>query len=135
MDVVQGVNTFRNLQINTQPVFFKLFEGQQEIVDEYGNSTGIYAPQYSELMATRLVVSPNKGTSESDQFGSFADYDRTATTADTRCLIDEDTILWVDGADTDGPHNYIVKKVARWKNSIQFAIAEVKVSAQAESEP
>ena len=61
-------------------------------------------------------------------FGSLEDYDRTATTADTACQIDEDSVLWVDGSDTDGPYNYIVKRKAPWKNSVQYAIKRVKVS-------
>ena len=62
------------------------------------------------------------------QFGSLEDYDRTMTTADTKIAIDENAVLWVDGADTNGPYNYIVKRRAPWKNSVQFAIQQVKVS-------
>ena len=113
---------------NQQPVFYKLYEGQEEIVDEYGNATGTYVPIYSDLKSAMLCVSPNKGNSEVEQFGSLEDYDRTATTADTSCEIDEDSVLWVDEADTDGPYNYIVKRKAPWKNSIQLAIKQVKVS-------
>ena len=118
----------RSLLRNQQPVFFKLYEGEQEIIDEWGNPTGSYAPSYSELKSAMLCVSPNKGNSEVEQFGSNEDYDRTATTADTLCEIDENSVLWVDGADTDGPYNYIVKRRAPWKNSIQYAIKQVTVS-------
>lgn len=118
----------RSLLRNQQPVFFKLYEGEQEIIDEWGNPTGSYKPSYSELKSAMLCVSPNKGNSEVEQFGSNEDYDRTATTADTMCEIDENSVLWVDGADTDGPYNYIVKRRAPWKNSIQYAIKRVTVS-------
>lgn len=129
------VVAIRNLLRNTQPVFFKLYEGQEEIVDEFGNSTGSFIPIYSNLKSAMLCVSPNKGNSEVEQFGSFAEYDRTMTTADTSLPIDENTVLWVDGADTSGPWNFIVKKVAPWKNSIQYAIQQVTVSQyQAEQE-
>ena len=118
----------RSLRRNQQPVFYKLYEGQEEIVDEWGNPTGSYVPIYSELMSTMLCVSPNKGNSEVEQFGSLEDYDRTATTADPYCPIDENSVLWVDGVDTDGPYNYIVKRKAPWKNSVQYAIKQVSVS-------
>ena len=114
--------------INCQPVFFKNLLGTEEIVDEYGNPTGSWLPIYSELKSAMLCVSPNKGSSEVEQFGSLEDYDRTATTADTTCEIDEDSVLWVDGADTVGPYNYIVKRRAPWKNSVQYAIKQVEVS-------
>lgn len=52
------------------------------------------------------------------------------TTADPYCEIDENSILWVDGADTSGPHNYIVKEKSVWKNSAQYAIKQVDVSVQ-----
>lgn len=118
----------RSLLRNQQPVFFKLYEGEEEIVDEYGNPTGSFLPVYSSLKSAMLCVSPNKGNSEVQQFGSLEDYDRTMTTADTKVAIDENSVLWVDGANTDGPYNYIVKRRAPWKNSIQFAIQQVKVS-------
>lgn len=118
----------RSLLRNQQPVFYKLYEGQEEIIDEDGNSTGSYLPKYSNLKSAMLCVSPNKGNSEVEQFGSFADYDRTMTTADVSVQIEESSILWVDGADTNGPYNYIVKRKSPWKNSVQFAIKEVTVS-------
>lgn len=122
------MSPFRNFAANTQPIFFKNLVWQEEIVNEFNNPTGSYIPIYSELKSTMLCVSPNKGSSEVEQFGSLEDYDRTATTADTSCEIDEDSVLWVDGADTDGPYNYIVKLRAVWKNSVQLAIKRVEVS-------
>lgn len=117
-------------------MFYKLFLGEQEIVDENGNFTGVFAPSYSELRSAMLSVSPNKGSSEVEQYGSLEDYDRTMTTADPNCPIDEDAILWVDDADTAGPHNYIVKRKSKWFNSTQYAIKQVKVSyAENQSQP
>lgn len=112
---------------NTQPVFYKLYEGQEDIFDEYGNITGSVLPIYGELKSAMLCVSPNKGSSEVEQFGSNEDYDRTMTTADQNCPINEDSVLWID-TDTDGPWNYIVKAVSRWKNSAQYAIKKVTIS-------
>lgn len=118
----------RSLLRNQQPVFYKLYEGKEEITDEYGNATGSFLPIYSALKSAMLCVSPNKGNSEVEQFGSLEDYDRTMTTADSKCEIDENSVLWIDGADTDGPYNYIVKRKAPWKNSVQYAIKQVSVS-------
>lgn len=125
---IWGVIEIRSLLRNQQPVFFKNLIDMEELVDEYGNSLGSYLPIYSNLKSAMLCVSPNKGSSEVEQFGSLEDYDRTMTTSDPSCLIDEDSVLWVDGADTDGPYNYIVKRKAPWKNSVQYAIKKVSVS-------
>lgn len=121
----------RSLRRNQQPVFFKNFLGEQEVIDENGNFTGIFAPTYSELKSAMLTVSPNKGSSEVDMFGSLEDYDRTASTADTSVEIDEESVLWIDNADTDGPYNAIVTRRAPWKNSVTFALKLVTVSTNA----
>jgi hypothetical protein len=122
----------RDLKRNTQKVYFKLYLGEQEIIDQYGNSSGSYIPVYGDLMSADLVVSPNKGSTETEQFGAILDYDRTMTTANVKVQIDENSVLWLDGADTNGPWNYVVKKRAPWKNSVQFAISQVAVSAYKE---
>lgn len=124
----------RSLLRNQQSVFYKLYKGREEIVDEYGNPTGSYIPLYGPMKAALLCVSPNKGNSEVQQFGTLEDYDRTMTTANICVPIDEDSVLWIDGADTSGPYNYIVKKRAPWKNSIQFAIQKVTVSQYEEKQ-
>lgn len=118
----------RDFRRNLSLAHFKLYHGQTEIVDEWGNPTGSFEQKYGPLQSARLCVSPNKGSSETDMFGSLEDYDRTMTTADPACLIDENCILWLDGQPTDGPHNYIVKKRAPWKNSVAYAIKRVTVS-------
>lgn len=122
----------RDLRRNTQTVYYKLYLGEKEIFDQYGNSTGSYVPTYGELQKAALCVSPNKGAAESEQFGSFLDYDRTMTTARTDIPIDENSVLWLDGADTNGAWNYVVKKRAPWKNSTQYAISQVTVSVYEE---
>ena len=61
-------------------------------------------------------------------FGTLLDYDRTVSTADTSCPINEQTILWLDGAATDGPYTHYVKQRAPWKNSLMFAVKQVEVS-------
>lgn len=119
----------RNFRRNLDTVYFKLYEGQKEILDEYGNPTGSFSPVYSELRTASLCVSPNKGSSETDMFGSLEDYDRTMTTNDILCPIDENAILWLDNQLTENPHNYIVKKRAPWKNSVAYAVKRVTVSA------
>ena len=118
----------RNLRANLSPVYYKNYIRQVEIEDQYGNVTGNFVPLYTSQKKAYLCVSPNKGSSEVNQFGTQTDYDRTMTTADTGCEINENSVLWIDGADPEGAYNYRVKKRAAWKNSLQFAIQEVDVS-------
>lgn len=109
-------------------VYYKMYTGETYIQDEYGNDTGSPVPQYGELKTAYLSISSNKGSSESDLFGTIEDYDRTMTTSDINCEINEDSILWLDGADTTKAHNFIVKKRAPWKHSISFAVKKLEVS-------
>ena len=118
----------RNLLRNQDPIFYRRLVGSEEIVDDYGNVTGSYIPIYGDLMSFAGCVSANKGTTESEQFGMDMDYDRTITTADPTLPIDETSVLWLDGADTRGPYNYIVRRVSRWHNSLQLAVKRVDVT-------
>ena len=109
----------QNLRRNQSIVYYKNYVKNVEIIDEYGNVTGSYDKEYGD--------SGNIGTSEYQTFGRSLDYDRTLTTADMSCDIDENSILWLDGADTSKPHNYVVKKRSATINQIQFVVKQVNV--------
>ena len=50
-------------------------------------------------------------------------------TDDMDCPIEESSILWIDNLDTEKPHDYIVRKVAKGLNSIMYAVRKVNISA------
>ena len=124
-----------SLARNQSLVFYKQYLGQTEVTDQYGTKLGVFEPSYGELKSAMLCVSPAKGDVSNEPFGSLIDYDKSMSTSDTSCDINEDSILWIDGADTSGQYNYYVKKRAPWKNSILFAIKEVDVSAEENNQP
>ena len=113
---------------NKTKVFYKNQTGIQELYDDYGNATGSYFPIYSELKEAWLSVSPNKGTADTQYFGNLLDYDRVMTTNNINLDIDEQTVLWIDGADTNNGHNFVVERVARSIKSISYAIRQVDVT-------
>ena len=117
-----------NLARNQSKVFYKLYQGQASIKDENGYYSSQSTAQYGELQSAMLCVSAAKGPVSWDAFGTLADYDRTLTTSDCSCPIDELSILWLDGADSTGPHNYVVTRKAVWKNSVLYAVKQVTVS-------
>ena len=117
----------RDLIRNTSLVHFCSVMEQMEIVTKGGLLTGEFAPQYGEKMKVRMSVSPNKGSTALEMFGQLEEYDRTMTCSDPWCPIDEGCVLWLDGADLNGPHNYVVVKRAPWKNSTAYAIRKVTV--------
>lgn len=121
----------QTLQRNAFTVWYQVYAGQVEIEDEYGNPTGSFADTYGPLQSAQLMVSPNKGDATLEVFGTLLDYDRVMSTADTTCPIDEQTVLWLDGAPTTGPYTHYVKQRAPWKNSLVFAVKQVEVSSGA----
>lgn len=118
----------RALRRNKQTIFYKLFLGKEPVMDEYGNETGEYTLAYSEPREVKLNVSSARGESYTRRFGDYVDYDKVMVTTDLKLPIDEISILWVDNLDTQKPHDYIVKKVARSLNSISYAISKVSIS-------
>ena len=117
-----------NLAQNQSEVFYRLYVGQAQGQDADGYYRGTPAVEYGELQSARLCVSAGQGSTGYYAFGTLEGYDRTMTTADISCPIDEQSILWLDGADTSGPHNYVVTRKAAWKNSVLYAVKQVTVS-------
>lgn len=116
-----------NLARNEFTVFYKQYVGKQEVLDSNGYKTGSFAVTYGTLESAKMYVSANRGSAQDDMFGNLEVYDRTLITSDVNCTMNEDSIVWLDGADTNQPHNYVVKKRAPWKNSIAFALLKVTV--------
>ena len=113
---------------NRQPFYYALYGEKAEIIDSDGMKTGEFSVGYSEPVAMRANISPATGTSRTEQFGNLENYDKVIVTAEMDCPIDEHSILWVDDLNTEHPHDYIVKRVAKSLNVISIAIAKVSVT-------
>ena len=131
----------RCLLRNKQDFYYALYEGKNEMTDEYGNKTGEYELVYSSPVKCRANISAAQGEVQSRQFGESESYDKVIVLDNREIPINEYSVLWVDTApliDKDGlvlnergevvtPHDYIVKKVARSLNSVSIAISKVRV--------
>ena len=84
----------RCLNRNKQPVYYATYGGKEELTDEYGNYTGAYVVNYSDVSLLNVNVSPAKGASELNQFGINEDYTRTIVT-DKKLPITETSVLWI----------------------------------------
>ena len=111
----------RDLKRNQQLITYRLFLGQQPILDEHGCKTGEYEAAYGEETELYISVSANKGDYSIQQFGDLLDYDRTLIVSDVNCPIDENTRVYIGGVP------YIVKAVARSLNASQYAIKRVDI--------
>lgn len=116
-------------------MFYRLYQGKQELTDANGDRTGEWGASYGPPVQFRANVSPATGQSGVEQFGTLENYDKVIVTTDMSLPISEDTVLYIDqqpGEDSGNgqwlPHDYIVKRVARSINSISIACSKVKVS-------
>lgn len=117
----------RGLNRNKRQIYYSLRNGEVANIDEYGNETGELTPVYGEATPLLCNVSAASGEDAVSAFGSFTGYVRTMVVADTKCPIDENTIVWFGAAPPD-PHNYIVVRKADSKNGILYALQEVTVT-------
>ena len=142
----------RTLKRNQREIYYATLIKGEPLTDERGNETGEYSMVYSDPSPIRINVSAAQRRLETRQFGQMENYDRTLITDDMDCPIDESSILWIDNLDTtkvtwimlkdltwgdiEGkswevltiPHDYVVTKVARSLNVIQYAVRKVNVS-------
>ena len=133
----------RCMNRNKVKFFYALYEGREEIVDEYGNTSGEYNVRYGDPAEFYANISAAKGETQTRQFGENESYDKVVVLDNDAPAIDEYSVLWVDtvpeldgeghlAVNEDGemitPYDYIVKKVARSLNSVSVAISKVNVN-------
>lgn len=125
----------RTLERNKQQFWYATYEGEQEIIDEYGLHTGEKATVYSPWKPFRANISPAKGYSEAELFGTDLQYDRVFVTDDVNCEIDENTVLAVDIAPNERNSvaalpvfDYVVTRKAKSLNAISYAVSKVKTN-------
>lgn len=122
------------MERNKRPLWYLLYDCKAPAVDAEGNETGEEIIVYKPAVALRANVSPASGSSQVEQFGNLAGYDKVIVTDDMSCPIDENTVLFVDKepeyreADGKPLYDYIVKRVAKSLNTIAYAVTKVSVS-------
>ena len=122
------------MERNKRPLWYLLYDRKVPAVDAEGNETGEEIIVYKPAVALRANISPASGSSQVEQFGNLAGYDKVIVTDDMCCPIDENTVLFVDKepeyreADGKPLYDYIVKRVAKSLNTIAYAVTKVSVS-------
>jgi len=125
----------RTLERNKQSFYYAVYLGEKEIIDDYGRHTAEYTTSYSAWKPFKANISPAKGESEAELFGTDVQYDRVFVTDDINCPIDENTVLAIDiapnvreTADVLPIFDYVVTKKAKSLNVISYAVAKVKTN-------
>lgn len=109
-------------------MWYALLTGKTEVIDEYGNHTGVFELTYSTPVYYPVNMSESRNIVKHEEFGITADYDRTFVTSDLSCPIKEDTIIWFGADPTTDPHNYVVHRIGNSLNSITIDIRAVDVT-------
>ena len=114
--------------------YYRLYTGSVEIVDDYGNATGMYEKTYAAPVECKGNISPPSGEDVVELFGAIEHYDKIIQTCDMDCPIDENSVLYLDTVPTQGldgtwsAHDYVVKRVAKSVNTIRIGVSKVNVS-------
>ena len=118
----------RTRQRNKRTIWYALYNGVTEVVDEDGNYTGEQEVSYGEPIQARMNVSGGRGQAEIELFGVDNPFTRTAVTDDLTTPFNTDTIFWFEADPLTDPHNYRCTGVARTINQVVIALAELDVT-------
>ena len=118
----------RTLNRNKRVIWYALYNGVTEVVDEDGNYTGEQEVSYSEPIQARMNVSGGRGQAEIELFGVDNPFTRTAVIDDLDTPFNRETIFWFEADPLTDPHNYRCTGVARTINQVVIALAELDVT-------
>ena len=118
----------RSMQRSWRDLHYAVLLSTEPIKDEYGNDTLEVKNTYGSPTLLRAIVSANAGQEAVNVFGAQTGYSRTISYSGESCPLDEGSLVWF-GADVNGPHNYVVVKVADSKNGYLIALREVSKRA------
>lgn len=121
------------MERNKRTFWYCLYDRKEPVIDEDGNETSEEQTFYKPVQSLRANISAASGSSQVEQFGNLAGYDKVIVLDDTSCPIDENTVLFIDKEpeyDDDGKplYDYMVKRVAKSLNSVSIAATKVSVS-------
>ena len=118
----------RTLQRNKRTIWYALYNGVTEVVDEDGNYTGEQEVSYGEPIQARMNVSGGRGQAEIELFGVDNPFTRTAVTDDLTTPFNTNTIFWFDADSETDPHNYRCTGVSGTINQVVLALAELDIN-------
>ena len=118
----------RTAQRNKREIWYALYNGVTDVVDDDGNYTGEQTVSYGTPTLARMNMSGGRGQAEIELFGVDNPFTRTAVTDDLTTPFNTDTIFWFEADPLTDPHNYRCTGVARTINQVVIALAELDVT-------
>ena len=134
----------RDLMSNNRDLWYAVYTGQTNVVDEKGDMTGEQRPAYDPPVHFKANLSATRGTqgftgtgSSYDYFGADIKYDLIISTANMKLPIDEYSLIWDKEPERDlnnrvlyDKAGYRVKAVARGIHHMKYAIQTLQHDAR-----
>ena len=120
----------RTLQRNRREIWYALYSGVTDVVDDDGYKTGETDVTYETPVKTFMNVSGGRGVAEAQFFGIENPFTRVAVTDDMTTAFNTDTVFWFEktpGEDMDD-YNYVCTGVVTTINGRVIALKEVDVT-------
>lgn len=118
----------RTIQRNRREVWYALYQGVTDVMDDEGNYTGEQEVSYTTPVKAMMNVSGGRGRAMVEEFGIDNPFTHTAVTSDLTTAFNTDTIWWFGKTPSDGAHNFRCTGISRTPNQVVIALAEVEVS-------
>lgn len=118
----------RTTQRDKRTIWYALYLGTEDVVDDDGNYTGEHTVNYSAPICARMNVSGGRGRADVEMFGIDTPFTKVAVTDDLKTPFDTDTIFWFGADPQTEQHNYRVTGISRTINQVVIALAEVDIT-------
>lgn len=117
----------RTLRKNEQTFYYSKYLGKTELLDENGYRTGTRELSYDEPAKAYGNISDNTGEVIYNTYGKQIAYDRILQPRDSKLLLYEDDVLYIDSDYDSGIYDYVIVAVIRSLNVLKYAIVKVNV--------
>lgn len=118
----------KTAECNKKTFYYRPYLQKTEIVDSEGYPTGNHKIEYGDIHQSRGSISPNKGTSSVEMFGSDLSYTKTIIVDDIGIDMDENSIVWIKNDPFSQPYDYVVVARAEGLYNVSFAVRKVDVA-------
>lgn len=123
----------RNLERNKRNLVALNYVGLVNNTDTEGNLTGEKTIEYSSELIFKAHISSAKGTTQVENFGINADYDKTIILTKQefdRLGLDENSVFFIDklpqyDSNNNPLYDYRVKRIAKTLNEVAIALLKV----------
>lgn len=108
----------RTCKKNMREIWYSYFRGEEEIVNDDGNFTGVFKKLYTNPFQTKVNFAITKNIQTEQSFGGIENADLTIIT--DKNIFDLDTVVWTykpDNLNVDESYEYKVFKIIKSINS------------------